>query len=282
MVKHIVLWKIRNDDQKQANIDQMISMLTSLVGKIEGLVSMEMGYNFNTNSEYDVVLYATFKNAAALKYYQDHPEHLKCKEFVHSVAVDRTAADYFSEEGVKTSRPFDEVPDAPVKEEMINAPTTPPAQPVSPMPVAPPVPPVPPMPVAPPVPVTPPAPPAPPTPADTPVPPVTSKPSEPEEPAPMKFDDIPPAPMKFDDIPPAPMKFDDIPPAPMKFDDVPPPAPMKFSDDKPERKQEERAPFFSRNSMRESEPEPAPAPTPSRHLHRSQHLHLSRQLHPHR
>ena len=71
MVKHIVLWKIRNDDQKQANIDQMISMLTSLVGKIEGLVSMEMGYNFNTNSEYDVVLYATFKNAAALKYYQD-------------------------------------------------------------------------------------------------------------------------------------------------------------------------------------------------------------------
>ena len=240
MVKHIVLWKIRNDDQKQANIDQMISMLTSLVGKIEGLVSMEMGYNFNTNSEYDVVLYATFKNAAALKYYQDHPEHLKCKEFVHSVAVDRTAADYFSEEGVKTSRPFDEVPDAPVKEEMINAPTTPPAQPVSPMPVAPPVPPVPPMPVAPPVPVTPSAPPVPPTPVappvppmpvtppappapPTPVPPVTSKPSEPEE----------PAPMKFEDIPPAPMKFDDIPPAPMKFDDVPPPAPMKFSDDKP-------------------------------------------------
>ena len=113
MVKHIVLWKIRDDDQKQQNIDKMIDMLTSLVGKLEGLVSIEMGYNFNTDSEYDVVLYASFKNAAALKYYQTHPEHVKCKNFIGSVSIGRTAADYFYEEGVKASRPFNEVPDAP-------------------------------------------------------------------------------------------------------------------------------------------------------------------------
>ena len=99
MVKHIVLWKIRDDDRKQQNIDQMIDMLTSLVGKVEGLVSMEMGYNFNTGSDYDVVLYAAFKNSAALKYYQNHPEHLKCKDFIGSISVGRTAADYFFEEG---------------------------------------------------------------------------------------------------------------------------------------------------------------------------------------
>ena len=130
MVKHIVLWKIRDDDQKQQNIDKMIDMLTSLVGKIEGLVSMEMGYNFNTASEYDVVLYSTFKNAAALKYYQNHPEHLKCKDFVRSVSVGRTCADYFYEEGVESSRPFDEVPDAPViTEEPTPAPSFEPAAP---------------------------------------------------------------------------------------------------------------------------------------------------------
>ena len=117
MVKHIVLWKIRDDDQKQKNIDHMVDILTSLVGKIEGLVSMEMGYNFNEGSEYDVALYATFKNTAALKYYQKHPEHLKCKEFVHSVAVGRTAADYFLEEAVRKARPFDKVPDAPADNE---------------------------------------------------------------------------------------------------------------------------------------------------------------------
>ncbi|MGN1457542.1 MAG: Dabb family protein, partial [Acutalibacteraceae bacterium] len=73
MVKHIVLWKIKDDDNKQKNIDLMIEMLTSLVGKIDGLVGIEMGYNFDVSSEYDVVLYATFKNAVALKYYQNHP-----------------------------------------------------------------------------------------------------------------------------------------------------------------------------------------------------------------
>ena len=85
MVKHIVLWKINDDSQKQANMGKMIEMLTSLVGRIEGLVSIEMGYNFNTASKYDVVLYATFKNAAALRYYQNHPEHVKCKKFIQSI-----------------------------------------------------------------------------------------------------------------------------------------------------------------------------------------------------
>ena len=116
MVKHIVLWKIRDDDQKQKNIDHIIDILTALVGQVEGLVSVEMGYNFNTASDYDVVLYATLKNAAALKYYQNHPEHVKCKEFIQTVSVGRTAADYFYEEGVEVSRPFDEVPDAPAEQ----------------------------------------------------------------------------------------------------------------------------------------------------------------------
>ena len=42
MVKHIVLWKIKDSADKQQNIDRMIEMLTSLVGKIDGLVSVEM------------------------------------------------------------------------------------------------------------------------------------------------------------------------------------------------------------------------------------------------
>ena len=113
MVKHIVLWKIKDDENKQNNIDHMIKILTGLVGKIDGLVSAEMGYNFNTDSDYDVVLYATLKNAVALKYYQNHPEHLKCKEFIGKIAVDRVAADYFFEEEISAVKSFDEVPDAP-------------------------------------------------------------------------------------------------------------------------------------------------------------------------
>ena len=113
MVKHIVLWKIKDSAEKQQNIDRMIEMLTALVGKIDGLVSVEMGHNFNTSSEYDVVLYATLKNTSALRYYQNHPEHVKCKEFISAIAENRTAADYFFEDDIVSAKPVDEVADAP-------------------------------------------------------------------------------------------------------------------------------------------------------------------------
>ena len=66
MVKHIVFWKVKDNDEKQKNIETMIEMLKSLVGKIEGLVSIEVGYNFNEASDYDVVLYASFKNLVVI------------------------------------------------------------------------------------------------------------------------------------------------------------------------------------------------------------------------
>ena len=228
MVKHIVLWKIRDDDQKQKNIDHIIDILTALVGQVEGLVSVEMGYNFNTASDYDVVLYATLKNAAALKYYQNHPEHVKCKEFIQTVSVGRTAADYFYEEGVEVSRPFDEVPDAPaeqtdptpankievkviseISKQNIKSTDNINTQPgvsrtasSAPNPIN--------------IEVI--------TPTKTEVTP---------PPAPMKFKDVAPiAPAKTEVTPPpAPMKFEDVPSAaPTKTEVTPPPAPMKFED----------------------------------------------------
>ena len=110
MVKHIVFWKVKDNAEKQQNIDRMIDMLKSLVGKIEGLISIEVGYNFNQSSDYDVVLYAAFTNPSALKYYQNHPEHLKCKEFISQVTVDRTCADYFFESDMLSKTEPAEIP----------------------------------------------------------------------------------------------------------------------------------------------------------------------------
>ena len=91
MVKHIVLWKLKDDPDKQQNIDLMIEMLKALVGQVEGLVSIEMGYDFNPASDYDVALYATLKTPAALRHYQNHPAHVKCKEFIGMVNSYETA-----------------------------------------------------------------------------------------------------------------------------------------------------------------------------------------------
>lgn len=93
MVKHIVFWNVRDDEKKEENMAEMKKRLTSLVGKIDGLISAEVGFNYNPNG-YDLALYSIFKNKEALEGYQVHPEHLKEKEFVHSVITDRCVVDF--------------------------------------------------------------------------------------------------------------------------------------------------------------------------------------------
>lgn len=93
MIKHIVFWKVRDDDKKQANMEHMREILTALVGKVDGLLSAEVGFNFNPIG-YDIALYSVLESKEALDAYQIHPDHLKVKEFVHSVVTDRVVADY--------------------------------------------------------------------------------------------------------------------------------------------------------------------------------------------
>ena len=103
MVKHIVFWNVRDDEKKEENMTEMKKRLTSLVGKIDGLISAEVGFNYNPNG-YDLALYSIFKDKEALDSYQVHPEHLKVKEFVHSVITDRccqSAMDILETAGIR-------------------------------------------------------------------------------------------------------------------------------------------------------------------------------------
>ena len=125
MVKHIVLWKVKDSAEKQQNIERMTTMLNALVGKIEGLVSVELGYNFNTSSDYDVVLYATLKSASALRRYQNHPEHVKCKDFIGSITESRVAADYFYDEETAAAPPYIEDEDIPAETQAAPEPEAP-------------------------------------------------------------------------------------------------------------------------------------------------------------
>lgn len=93
MIKHIVFWRVRDDDNKQKNMEKMQELLISLVDVVPGLKSAEVGFNYNPKG-FDIALYSVFDSKEALDGYQVHPEHLKVKEFVHSVITDRACADY--------------------------------------------------------------------------------------------------------------------------------------------------------------------------------------------
>lgn len=93
MIKHIVLWKLADETHKEENAAQMKKMLESLNGVVPGLICLEVNLIINPG-KYDICLYSEFVDKISLDGYQNHPAHLECKKFVHSVISDRTAADY--------------------------------------------------------------------------------------------------------------------------------------------------------------------------------------------
>jgi len=95
MVKHIVMWRLRDKSTKDADAARIKALLESLTGRIPGLLKIEVGINFieDANSA-DVVLYSEFADAAALAGYQVHPLHLEVVPQVKALAVERRSADY--------------------------------------------------------------------------------------------------------------------------------------------------------------------------------------------
>ena len=100
MIKHIVLWKLKDEAEgrsKQENAIELKRQLEDLNGKIPGLLYLEVGINVpenNPGDESDVVLYSEFEDMAALKAYHAHPEHQKIIPFARAVRAERRVVDY--------------------------------------------------------------------------------------------------------------------------------------------------------------------------------------------
>ena len=94
MIVHIVMFKFKEDD-KQANLVKVRAILEQLPKKIDELISMEVGLNFDTaDRAMDLSLYSTFKTKADLESYAVHPAHLKVVEFIKTVVSESKVVDY--------------------------------------------------------------------------------------------------------------------------------------------------------------------------------------------
>lgn len=96
MIKHIVMWRLREEaGDKATNALELKRQLEGLNGRIPGLIRLEIGIDFSRESESsDVVLYSEFDSHAALQAYQNHPEHNAVIPFVKSVRGERRVVDY--------------------------------------------------------------------------------------------------------------------------------------------------------------------------------------------
>ncbi len=101
MIKHIVLWKLKNSAEgagKDENAKKMKTALEALKAKIPQVRRIEAGINMiPSDAAYDVALYSEFASEKDLDAYQKHPEHLKVADFIGKIRESRVVVDYKTE-----------------------------------------------------------------------------------------------------------------------------------------------------------------------------------------
>lgn len=98
MLKHIVLWKLKENVEGRSKAEtakELKAALEGLLGKIREIQALEVGINFNpADTASDLSLYTEFKSREDLDKYQKHPEHLKVVELVKKLTMERRVSDY--------------------------------------------------------------------------------------------------------------------------------------------------------------------------------------------
>ena len=80
MVRHIILWQIKDDADKASVKKNAKEALEGLAGKIDGLLSLKVHINGLESSNADMMLETSFTDEAALKGYSVHPLHVKAAD----------------------------------------------------------------------------------------------------------------------------------------------------------------------------------------------------------
>ena len=91
MVKHIVLYTLKDGLDKDETVKMIASHLEPLVGKIPGLLALEVRRGYNG---LDFALNSQFASREALTVYADHPLHQEAKSHFFHLLDNRVACDY--------------------------------------------------------------------------------------------------------------------------------------------------------------------------------------------
>lgn len=95
MVKHIILWKLKEENNTAEIKNGIKQNLEGLFGKIDGLIEIKVQTECLESSNVDVMLYSVFESEEALKNYAVHPEHVKVADtFVRPYTAIRSCIDY--------------------------------------------------------------------------------------------------------------------------------------------------------------------------------------------
>ena len=92
MVKHIVLYALKEGVDKASAVELIRSVLEPLVGVIPGLLTMQIRPAYQGGMDY--ALYSEFESRQALADYAQHPAHLEAKTHFWQYLDKRVCADF--------------------------------------------------------------------------------------------------------------------------------------------------------------------------------------------
>ena len=95
MVKHIVTFKFKGDDNKRRQVaEEFKAALLALPEQIDVLRSMEVGINENPNEQWDLVLIAIVDKIEDVDVYAKHPAHVAAAAIISEVKDSRACVDF--------------------------------------------------------------------------------------------------------------------------------------------------------------------------------------------
>ena len=97
-VKHIIIWKLKEEHNTEAVKSGIKENLESLMGVVPGLLEIKVQVKSLPSSNADVMLYSVFESEEALKGYSVHPAHVKVADtFVRPYTQVRSCLDFEEE-----------------------------------------------------------------------------------------------------------------------------------------------------------------------------------------
>ena len=97
-LKHIILWKLKEEHNTDAVKAGIKENLESLLGTVPGLLEIKVQVKSLPSSNADVMLYSVFESVDALNGYAVHPAHVEAADtFVRPYTQGRSCLDFEEE-----------------------------------------------------------------------------------------------------------------------------------------------------------------------------------------
>ena len=97
MVKHIVLFKLKDEAPAEARLAAMNAFkaaIEELPAKIPFIRSIEVGLNINPAETWSIALYSEFDSLDDVRRYAVHPDHVAAGKLLAEVCESRACVDY--------------------------------------------------------------------------------------------------------------------------------------------------------------------------------------------